>query len=291
MLEIGNTVGHTTANHLIGDLRAAINHAIALEYPITRNPASGIRLFPKVERSRYITASEMKTFFEELERSPSRNFRDFVLIALFTSKRKNNVCSMRWSQIELETGTWTIPAANNKSRVEDVTVLDSVVVDILKQRRFRQEKHKVKSDFVFYSRESATGYYREPKSAWRTMCGRAGLKDLRIHDLRRTLASWMAGRNTSLHMIADILGQKSTYATHIYARLATEPKRQAVNGAIHDMMKAAEVSYQYGITEDETARKLREIKEKLQTSPELVEEVWAMLQNKGQSEPAACCAS
>ena len=77
----------------------------------------------------------------------------------------------------------------------------------------------------------------------------------------------------------------------IYARLATEPKRQAVNGAIHDMMKAAEVSYQYGITEDETARKLREIKEKLQTSPELVEEVWAMLQNKGQSEPAACCAS
>lgn len=291
ILEIGNSVGQTTANRLVIEMRAAINHAIALEYPITRNPASGIRLFPKVERSRYITASEMKTFFEELERSPSRNFRDFVLIALFTSKRKNNVCSMRWSQIELETGTWTIPAANNKSRVEDITVLDSVVVDILKQRRFRQEKHKVKSDFVFYSRESAKGYYREPKSAWRTMCGRAGLKDLRIHDLRRTLASWMAGRNTSLHMIADILGQKSTYATHIYARLATEPKRQAVNGAIHDMMKAAEVSYQYGITEDETARKLREIKEKLQTSPELVEEVWAMLQNKGQSEPAACCAS
>lgn len=138
LLEVGNTVGRTTANRLIRDLRAAINHAVALDYPIPRNPASGLRQFPESERSRYITSLEMRAFFEALNRSASPNFRDFVLIALFTSKRKHNICSMRWSQLDLAAGLWTIPAADSKNRIEDVTVLDPAVIDILKTRRARR---------------------------------------------------------------------------------------------------------------------------------------------------------
>jgi integrase len=55
----------------------------------------------------------------------------------------------------------------------------------------------------------------------------AGLPDVRLHDLRRTLGSWQAIIGSSLPIIGKSLGHKSLTATQIYARLNLDPVRES----------------------------------------------------------------
>lgn len=231
-------IGQTTARRTMIHISAAVNCLIAQEYPIDRNPAKGIAMAPPVERERFLQPSEMPRFFEAVKNSESEVFRDFVFVLLFTSKRRSHVAAMRWDKIDFDRAIWYLPAKSTKKET-DVAALDPAVIAILHRRREEQLASNIVTPWVFYSPGSSCGYYQEPKTAWKSMLRRAGLADLRIHDLRRTLASYMAAGNTSLHIIAGVLGQKSTGATPIYARLALDPKREAIGGAISDIVTAA----------------------------------------------------
>ena len=69
----------------------------------------------------------------------------------------------------------------------------------------------------------------------------AGLGDLRIHDLRRTLGSWQAKTGASLAIIGKSLNHKNTATTAIYARLDLDPVRESMARATSAMLTAAGV--------------------------------------------------
>ena len=87
------------------------------------------------------------------------------------------------------------------------------------------------SDALQEYRERAKTHGVEPDTA--------GIKDLRIHDLRRTLGSWQARTGASLAVIGKSLGHKNVATTQIYARLDLDPVRASVNLATAAMMEAA----------------------------------------------------
>jgi len=66
------------------------------------------------------------------------------------------------------------------------------------------------------------------------------MRDLRVHDLRRTLGSWQAGLNVSLAIIGRTLNHKSPQSTKVYARLALDPVRDAMSTATSAMLKHRE---------------------------------------------------
>lgn len=94
------------------------------------------------------------------------------------------------------------------------------------------------SEFVFPS-SNPTGHVTEPKSAWTRILDRAGIKNLRLHDLRRTLGSWQAATGASLSIIGRSLGHKNVATTAVYARLDLDPVRASVNTAADAIMAAA----------------------------------------------------
>lgn len=65
------------------------------------------------------------------------------------------------------------------------------------------------------------------------------MRDLRLHDLRRTHGSWMAANGASLPMIGKALGHKNPSTTAIYARLNLDPVRLAVAQASTALMATA----------------------------------------------------
>lgn len=68
--------------------------------------------------------------------------------------------------------------------------------------------------------------------------GPARFKDLRIHDLRRTMGSWQAATGASLHMIGRTLQHTNVSTTAIYARLNIDPVREAMQKATTAMLAA-----------------------------------------------------
>lgn len=199
------------------------------------NPASLVKKNPPVERDRFLQPGELPRFFDALTSVPSPAMRDLFLLSLLTGARRSNVLAMRWDDVDLESGLWRIERTKNGTP-QNVT-LSPEAVELLHNRRASAD---TASPFVFPG-TGVTGHLVEPKGAWKRLLDAAGIENLRIHDLRRTLGSWQARQGTSLPIIGKSLNHKTQQATAIYARLDLAPVRESVNGATAAMLKAAGV--------------------------------------------------
>ena len=160
--------------------------------------------------------------------------RDYITFALLTGARKSNVLAMRWDQINLNRREWRIPRTKNET--PQIVTLTEEAAFLLQQR-----KATATNDFVFPG-TGRTGHLTEPKKGWGRILKQAGIADLRIHDLRRTLGSWQARTGASLAIIGKSLNHKSPQATAIYARLDLDPVRASVEKATKAMFEAAGIT-------------------------------------------------
>jgi len=173
-----------------------------------RESRDGVQRFKEKSRERFLHVDEMPAFFKALDEEQNDTLRDYFLVTLLTGARRSNVAAMRWDQLHLDRGTWTIP--DTKNGLPLVVPLVPHVIAILERRK----DDAGKSPFVFAG-HGRTGHIVEPKSAWARILERANITDLRIHDLRRTLGSWMAAAGTSLPIIGKPWAQVASHNTDL----------------------------------------------------------------------------
>jgi integrase len=94
------------------------------------------------------------------------------------------------------------------------------------------------SEWVFPA-NSRTGHVTDPRKAWERVLKGAGITDLHMHDLRRSLGSWAAAAGTSLAIIGAALGHRDLKSTQVYSRLQTDVVREAVTKTTEAMLAAA----------------------------------------------------
>lgn len=199
------------------------------------NPCRGLKRFKEQSRERFLAADELRELFKSLD-ADLPVWRDFFAVLLLTGARGHNVRAMRWDEVELERGLWRIPGEKFKTGEPVVVILVDAVVGILKARRAAAEPE---AEYVFPGRGGACISY--PQAAWRRIVKRAGLKNLRPHDLRRTLASWGVAAGASLYAVGKALGHRDAATTQIYARLDVGPIRTAVGLATGALLAALAV--------------------------------------------------
>ena len=228
--KIGKENGIYQANRLLERIRSIFNKAIDWGWE-GQNPAFGIKKFKEKSRDRFLQPDELPRFFEALANEPNEVARDFFMISLLTGARKANTLAMRWQDINFTTETWRIEETKN---AEPQTVhLPKQAVEILTERKWHSE-----SPWVFPGK-GASGHFADPKKAWTRILKEAGIENLRIHDLRRTLGSYQAATGANGYIIGKSLGHKSQQSTAIYARLNLDPVRESVN-------KATDAILEYG---------------------------------------------
>ncbi len=221
-----------SANRTVQMVRRLYNYAMrpdTLEMSRLENPAGRIELFPERQRERFLGADEVPRFFAALASEPDDILRDFFAIALWTGARRTNCLEMRWDEVNLDLAQWTIPPekfkTGRKIPREMKIALSPPVLEILTRR-----KQTAVSEWVFPGR-GVTGHLVEPKLAWDRLLLCAGIENLKIHDLRRTLGSWQAAGGASLIVIGKSLGHVNPSTSLIYARMNLDPVRASVNAA------------------------------------------------------------
>ncbi len=231
-----------TANRLKALLSVVFNTAINDFGYEGLNPCRGVKRFHETKRDRFLLPEELKRFFSALSDEPDDTLRDFFWLCLLSGARRGNVQSMRWDELTLDRGEWRIPGDKSKNREGMLVHLPPRAVEILQERKTENEsKPKAKrSEFVFPS-YGASGHLVDPKASWERIRTTAKLPGLRMHDLRRTLASWQAITGASLHVVGKSLGHRDPNATAIYARLTQTPVSESVDKAAVAMLTAGGV--------------------------------------------------
>lgn len=152
-------------------------------------------------RKRFYSPDEIIKIWDafEVEEEPYRSLFKFLLIC---GQRSGETRMMKWSYIE--NGIWTIPAELTKANRTHEVPLPFMALDVLKEVKL----YSWDSDYVFKS----PVLDNEPVDWLQKASGRvrkaSGVKDFRLHDLRRTMATYMAGMRTDRTVLGKVLNHK-----------------------------------------------------------------------------------
>lgn len=234
-LGIGEIRSGATANRIITVVSSVFTFCIKHDYYAGTNPCSGIKKFSTSSRDRFLSKEELSSFFEAIEQEEDL-FKHFFQMLLFTGARKGNVLSMKWADIDFSLRRWRIPDSQTKNKEVNIVVLSDEVINLLLERKEANSKNEPPSLYVFPG-VGKNGYLDDPKRAFNRIRKRMGKDDIRMHDLRRTLGSYMAISGASIPIIGKALNHKSQISTAIYARLSQDPVMNAVKQATALMQK------------------------------------------------------
>jgi integrase len=182
---------------------------------IAASPAVGIsRPGQEQPRDRVLSADELRTLWAKFE-ALTPALCAFFKLRLLTAQRGIEVASMRWQDIDLAAGWWTVPATISKNKLAHRVPLTPSVVTLLKSLG---PETAAASDYVL---ESGRGK-KQQSQAVKTF----GVEDFRGHDLRRTAASQMASGGIPRLTISKVLNHVETGVTAVYDRHSYDAEKK-----------------------------------------------------------------
>ena len=113
-------------------------------------------------------------------------------------------------------------------RIKALRSVEGLTFRDVRHHNAEARRAKNAETFVFPSWGKKSGHLVEPKAAWRRIAKRAKLRDVHIHDLRRTVGSWLAAQGANAFLIGKALAHASIQSTKIYARMDLAPVRAAL---------------------------------------------------------------
>ncbi len=184
------------------------------------NPAKGVRRFKESKRDRWVTPKEMPQLASAIEAEENIYVRMALWLYLLTGMRKRELLRVRWDDVDFTNRQ--IRLADTKAGRTHYVELSSAALQIL-QSIPREECNS----YVIVGKKPGKSMVNIDVP-WKRVRSRAGIEDVRLHDLRRTFGSWLAMQGTPLLHIGKLLNHSNAATTEVYAHLSTNPLRQAV---------------------------------------------------------------
>ena len=214
------------ANRTLGVLSKIFNLAELWELrPDGSNPCRHVKRFKEEKRERFLSDEEYRrlgaTLREiEAERSETASAIAAIRLLMLTGCRLSEIQKLRWEHVDLEAGELRLSDTKTGAKVVH---LGDPAIDVL--RAFdRQEDNP----WVIAGRKPGS-HLTDLQHPWRRIRARAGLDDVRIHDLRHSFASGGLLVGEGLPMIGKLLGHTQVQTTARYAHLANDPVKSAAN--------------------------------------------------------------
>ena len=149
----------------------------------------------------------------ETEGKVSRSGVAALRLLMLTGCRRNEILTLRWEDVDLEVGEFRLQDAKTGAR--------QVALSPAARKVLSAMPRKVDNPWVIAGPEPGR-HLSNLNSPWLVVRKRAGLEDVRIHDLRHSFASRALALGESLTMIGKLLGHRQVQTTARYAHLARE---------------------------------------------------------------------
>ena len=197
---------------------------------LDKNPYVGIKKLNELSRLKTLSDQDINKL---IAGATNKLTKDLITFLIYTGCRKGEALNLKWDDVDLQNDI--IAIKGTKTKYDRYVPISKPLKELLGGI----EKEKVVSDnlstakkqkdsclYVFNRIGAKIGDF---KRSFHTACRNAGLKDLRIHDLRHVFASKMVMNGTSLFITGELLGHRTTQMTKRYSHLVPETLKKAVD--------------------------------------------------------------
>ena len=196
----------STAREVFGTFRRMYEFAIVRQI-VDFSPAASIKahiIATKKQRSRNLSVDELGKLLRELanpENSLSEAQQIAVRMLLWTLARKTEVTEMPWSELNEETGIWTLPEDRAKNGHAHLVPLPAQAIAALK----RMKEIGCSSDWVFPGKSSNRPIGDTTLNERLKRSNHLGIEHWCVHDLRRTGSTMLHEMGFPPHIIERAL--------------------------------------------------------------------------------------
>ncbi len=192
------------------------------QLPSGDNPARKVAPLPDPTCcERYLTPQQVARLLDELDREANRPVAALCRLLLLTGARRSEITLARWEDVDLDAGLLRV--ALSKSGKPRHIVLSHLAVECIQALPRRPG-----CPWLLPAPRTGrplTGVF----PVWERIRNRAGLPELRLHDLRHSYASLLVNAGRSLYEVQHLLGHASPKTTQRYAHLSQGTLREAAN--------------------------------------------------------------
>ena len=215
-----------TMNRYIAAMSVVFSYAYKKLDWIERNPFEKVDKYKEPKGIvRYLQYDQIDRLLTACKQSKNTLLYPAVLMALTTGARKNEILSLRWSDIDLQNRRAILQQTKNGER-RSIPLAEPVLL-VLQE----MEQNRGTNEYVFPpTRESPIKHHANITHAWYNALKKAGIKEFRFHDLRHTAASYLMMNNTPTVAVANLLGHKTLDMTKRYSHLSDECNQEIVGG-------------------------------------------------------------
>jgi len=218
------------STQILAVVRKMFNWAVDGDY-LEASPATGIKPRGKaVKRDRVLSDEEVRAIWNALpEAGLAEPTRDVIRLLFLTGQRSGEVCGMRRGEIDLDRAQWILPANRTKNGLTHVVPLSLAAMEIVERALkragdeaeaplFTRVGEPIESNAIAHAVRLKL---QNTKERWTP------------HDIRRTVATGMAGLGIAPHIIEAVLNHISGFkagVAGVYNRNTYEPeKRRALD--------------------------------------------------------------
>ena len=202
--------------------------------PDGSNPRKHIRKYPEEKRERFLSAAELRRIGDVLREMEIEGIElpSAILAArllILTGCRLGEIMTLKWEYVDFDEHALRLP--DSKSGKKTVHLGTPAVECLRTAQRIHGNPWVITGTLPGKSLSDLQPF-------WQRTRARAGLKDVRIHDLRHTFASTAVASGQGLPMIGKLLGHTQVQTTARYAHLAADPVRCAADTVATSLREA-----------------------------------------------------
>ena len=241
----GQVLAPSTVAQCGAILKKALKYAVEVEGLMSFNPATRVPLPKGAGKSNNPwSMDELNTF---LDVASEHRLYFFFRLSAFTGARRGELLALRWSDFDgksimitksrLEVAGVAFEQLSTKggSNGQRRVILDSETIDLFNSHRKRQLQERIligahwqDGDFVFTQENGLPLDPGTPSHLFGKMIKKAGLRNIRLHDLRHLHATELLRLGEPLHVVAQRLGHRDAMVTAtIYAHVSNEQDETA----------------------------------------------------------------
>lgn len=233
--DLRSELSSSSCDHHLGLMSRCIKLASEDWKIIPENVAKGLKKYNEDNRrDRLMTDDELQRLMHVLDTDPVRTACLALKMALYTAARKGEMLHMKWSDINRQTGVWTLPASSAKGKRRRAIPLSSSALAILDELANNNN-----SEFVFENSRRPGERLKSIDKVWQRIREKAQLPpDIVVHSLRHHACSALIRAGVDLSVVRDLMGHRDISTTQIYLHATGQGLHEGIDSLESSLEKS-----------------------------------------------------